>query len=310
MVRLTAKQKAGLKLFGKRYRRKRRQKRGKRKPFTKAQTAATKKIVSRALDRAIEDKFLLDSNFSQHQVNWNLTQKSCLINVTPAIARGDSRANRNGDKVMLKYLRSFIRILPPANSRVEQAAPNGAPSTVENWNVHHPPYRVILLKMNREMYGKLTQDELLQVLNSRYLPRGMCRQDVQQDPGKKGLVGITKLGEFYMKSRYKQLWSTALPVDSTGVIAAPGGSGTNTTTGTGVVHYQWTAVPQFSYRNYLSNKMRQKVVIDNQFDEPVKYQYFYFVQCQDMFLDATYDVTVELAPQAIDVRNLWVFEDA
>ena len=67
-------------------------------------TKTINNLIDKKLDKAIEDKFLMDSDYIENAGGWSEARHNGLLNVSPAIERGENSHNRIGDRVHLKYL--------------------------------------------------------------------------------------------------------------------------------------------------------------------------------------------------------------
>ena len=298
-------------MFGKKYRKKQRRKR-QAKPLRKNQVKAVKSMIDNALDDAIEDKFINDVNYHNHAGDWNSTKRSMVASITPVIERGDLKSNRNGDKVSLKFLRCFFRLRPPQFDRTISHIDGTDPSYTLNWVPVMPKYVIRVLKVNRELYGKLSNSEMLSILNVKYRPLGVTVQDVQQDLSGAGTVGIQKLAEFTIRPRWNVTTSCFAPINASVQSTGATDYSFNPT------YYPETrlkAVPQDSHHTLLiSKKLKQKIVIENSSttadNVPMKYSYLIHVQCDDRRIDTAYNNAMDSAPQKLETRICWVFEDA
>ena len=114
------------------------------------------------------------------------------------------------------------------------------------------------------------------------------------------------LQKFTLKPKYKTFIATSTPLSS-GVNAD--GTGFNLVP-TGEPFCNIVSVPQYTFRETVLSKVKQKIVIQDTDDLPMKYQYFLFVQCGNNYVDPLYDPGLDAAPQVLATRNCWVFEDA
>ena len=279
--------------------------RAKPKKMTKTMVRAVKKIVEKKLDTAIEDKYINDSAYHDHSGDWDTNSRSGLFNVTPTITKGDGKSERTGNSVSLKFLRMYWRLLPAKfHRKVETMDSN--PSYTKNPFPRIPSYVARFMKINRDLYSKLSTTELLAILNAKYRVPGQSVQDVLQNVGRKGMVGIQLLGQTILKPRYKTFVSGSTPLasqvtaDGTGFDLAPDHE----------PFVQVLSIPQYTFKEQILSKVKQKIVMQDTDNLPMKYQYFVFVQCGNNYIDATYDIGIDSAPQKLETRNCWVFEDA
>lgn len=266
------------------------------------------KIVDAKLDAAIEDKYLRDSVFNQHNTSYDSATNTLLFNISPAIAKGDGVNQRAGNKVKLKYLRSFVRMRP--GKFHAQHNVDGTPSYTANWIPHMPKYRCFLIKVNNELAVSLTSSEMRQALNAKFRSPGHFWQDYAQDVGKKAVSGIKLLHKFEMTPKWKQLPNTFTLLNQTGSVSLPTTimDGTITLTPDYAPSNNVISVPQYSYYELFTKEVAQKVEISNADNGVMRYQYWMFVQNTNGYQDTTYDSVV--APESFEIRNCWVYEDA
>lgn len=273
-----------------------------KKALSGRQATAVKKLVAGALDEAIEDKYRLDTLYGEHNTDFDAATKTILYNVSPRIPNGTEVNDRTGNKVKLKYFRSFIRLLPARFH--SQHVIDGTPIYAANWVPSVPDYKCYLLKVNNELMANLSSAEARAALVSKFRQAGTCWQDYAQDAGQKAVTSIKLLEKWTMTPKWRQIVSSFAPIDANGTLAASSFSLTPDYQANGVV----TAVPQYSYYELYCNKVSQKIEINDTDNSPMKYQYWIFIQCTNGYNETTYNPVVQ--PDSFESRHLWVFEDA
>lgn len=272
----------------------------KRKPLAKKQVQAVKALIHRSLDHQIEDKYRLDVDYHNHVADWDNSTKTLLIDVTPSITQGDGIGNRTGNKVRMKFLRSFIKMMP---SKREHQIPLLPPMAwAENPIRDIPHFRVFLLRMNRELIDNMSGAEIRVALNVKFRTAGHCWQDYAQSTGQRAQMGLKLLDKFVLKPRYRTI--VASKNSQTTLQTASGADYVNTYLDSETIVM---SVPQYTYKNFVCSAVAQKVEFDSG-DSPIRYKYFYFVQTTDGFNDDTYNPI--FVPDNFQLRNVWVYEDA
>lgn len=261
------------------------------------------KMILKKLDQQIEDKYKLDTVVNEHSTNFDAVSKSMVFNVSPHIENGTEVDQRLGNKVRLKYLRTFFQYLP-AKGGQHGVVDSSSPAYTENWVAQRPDITVYFLKINSEMIQNMTEGELRTACNAKFRSIGHCWQDFSQSSGKQAVSAIKLLEKFKMPSNYRQIVCPFLPLNSTGTI------GSNDFTLTPVYQASATVIqcPQYSYHNMLCSKVAQKIEIDDSSNNPIKYQYWYFVQLGNGYNNNDYNPISQ--PESLTTRNVWVYEDA
>lgn len=263
-----------------------------------------KQIVKQALDDNQEDKYLLDGSFTNHAENYDPGTSTILFNISPNIHQGTDVSQRVGNKVRLKYFKSFLRLLPAKYSLSATMASD--PTYITNFFRANPSYKCYIVRITNDIVNKLTSSELRDVLRAKYRRPGTCWQDFAQDPGQKGLSGIKLLHKFEMTPKWRVINSTGDPLAMSGGYDSLTGS--INMSPTQVKQTRMVSVPQYTYKEIYTNSVAQKVEISNNDNGVMRYQYWMFVQCNTNYQNTSYDSIDQ--PQSFDMRNIWVYEDA
>lgn len=266
--------------------------------------AKIKKVVDRKLDDAVEDKYVMDTVFQNQIAHYDLATRTFLIDATLALASGVNIDQRLGQKIKLKYLRTFFRLLPSKRETQIEHLPMQA--WTENPLRDIPMFHCYFVRVNKDLVTKLTSSELRAVLNSKFRTPGQCWQDVAQAAGKSGIVGIKLLAKFKMKPKYRTVTSS---VNSEITQAVPD-AGAPPTYGmvSNVSETIVMQIPQYTYKNLLCSKVAQKIELENASGLPLKYNYIYFIQTTNAYNDNVYNPVI--VPDSFMTRNVWVYEDA
>lgn len=282
---------------------KRRQKPTKKPRVNKATKKLLNKMILQKLDQSIEDKYLLDTSFTDAKSHFDSGTMSMVFNVSPHITNGDEVSQRTGNKVRLKYLRTFFRYLP-AKGGNHGVIDNSAPTYAENWMAQKPDVTVYLLRINSQMIQNMSASDLRVACNAKFRSAGHCWQDYAQSSGQEAAQGIKLLDKFIMKTNYRQVVCPFQPVNLSGTLTS------SSFTATPVYQAAATViqVPQYSYKNLICSKLAQKIEMNDAFNNPIRYQYWYFAQFGNGYNNQSYNPI--LAPEHFEFRNIWTFEDA
>lgn len=285
----------------------RRPKRKPKKALSKKEYKAVEKIVKRKLDEAIEDKYILQTSYTEQKTVFTPTTGSMLFNISPTILKGTDISNRTGNNVKFKYLRMMVRYLP-AKQGAFGVVDSSAPTYSENWHADMPDATVYFVRVTSKLAQSLSTSALEEACMVKFRMPGKMWQDYAQDSGQESVASIKLLDKFKMKTRYRSLTVPTTQIDSNGTIAITGLSFTNTPI------YQPSCtnvqVPQYSYYDMYCKApaFAQKVEIENTFNKPLRYQYWVFVQLSTGFQVSTWNKVEQ--PESFATRTCLVFEDA
>lgn len=287
--------------------RNKRRRNARRQPkVNKATKTLLNNMILKKMDQQIEDKYILDTGFHNHNDNFDAGTKSMVVNVSPAILNGDEVNQRTGNKVRLKYLRTFFRYLPGKGGQ-HGVIDSSSPTYSGNWFGDIPDATVYLLKINSQMIQTMSAADLRVACNAKFRSAGHCWQDYAQSTGQQANSAIKLLDKFTMQSKYRSVVCPFTPLNATGTFAA-GPPETQTIVPTYQASCTLVQVPQYSYYNLLCSKLAQKIEIEDVHNRPIKYQYWYFIQLGSGYNNNSYDPIIK--PEDFSTRNVWVFEDA
>lgn len=265
------------------------------KPLKKNEYNAVKKMIDRALDVRIEDKFLLDSSFNDiHNTSWDSTSQSYLMNYTPTIMEGTGPSARVGKKIHLKQFRLQLRFLPSGyqqSGTTEQS--NGFYNQGVNPYIVQPPLECFFCSIPRDLWENTSSSDLRQVLAVKFRADGTYRQDFINDVGQHGVKGIKLISKISLKPKYRT-----------------------------------QAVYRDEYTDLLGNTYPQSLVIENfpqycngvikakidrtallESNQPAKLIYFLYARQASKWLDTTFDHGIHQATN-LSSRTLWTYEDS
>lgn len=274
------------------------------------------KMILKKLDQQIEDKYILDTSFSDQSSTYDASTNTLLFNVTPNILQGDEVNQRTGNKVRLKYLRTFFRFLPSRyhyNRSVDVSNDQSITNT-RNWFAQKPRVMVYLVRINNQLAAQISDPDLRVALNAKFKSPGHCWQDYAQSSGQKALSGIKLMDKFQMAQVYRSMVTSWQPLHAD-VTQMGSGQDFDLTPDHGGTAVQ-VSVPQYTYKNFLCSKVAQKLEFNDEeatppattVQGPIKYQYWYFVQVGNGYNNSLYNPIDP--PQDFATRNVWTFEDA
>lgn len=169
------------------------------KQMSKSLKKSVTKLIDRKLDDAVEDKYILDTAYNSLVPYWDNGTKTVLINVTPGINFGDLVDERQGNKVILKSLKTFVKMIPNKVDNQHDAHGLGVSSYAQNMFRRLPRVRCFLIRINRELGQSITNTELRTALNAKFRTSGHWWNDYQESTGQRALSGVKLLKKFSMK---------------------------------------------------------------------------------------------------------------
>lgn len=249
------------------------------------------KMITRRLDLAIEDKFLLNTDYVSLTDDWEQGSRTILKDITYQLTRNTGGGDYIGRSIRQKYLKLLFRHLgPPGMTIVDLQM--GDPFTIIN-NLVYPkhPIRVSIVRGNRELIDNMTQQEIRDTLKLKFRQPGMISKDYYLDPALRAKSGFHTLYDKTFRPKYRD-FSTSSMSDVTD-------------------HHLLNVVncPQFVYKTItVSGKgFAGKTKLDN-LGKPIKWKYYFYAQFSNNRINQTYD-SIE-RPKQFDVRLCWVYEDA
>ena len=263
-----------------------------KKALTKRESSQVKKMIDKALDNRIEDKFRLDSSFNTVLGAWSNLDRGVVADVTPTISVGTGAHERIGDKIYLKGAKLQFRYLPCERNVVLDVDQISNSIVMSQSPVpQFPPMRVYLYSIVEKVHSQLSATELRAALDAKYTPPGLWRQDMAQDTAQDTVKAIRTLKKFTMPTKYNIL--------TTSVVGDPA-VGTPD-------RIQVIASPKMeTFSCYLP--IKKKLEISNVDNMPTM-QRFGIYYTDYSHWTAT-SVMVQDEPNMLDIRKCWIYEDA
>lgn len=268
---------------GKRQRRQRKKRPRKTAAVTKKKV---KKMIDVALDRRIEDKYLLESAYTALRAgdaDNDATNFCYLQEITPGFSAGTAVNARIGEKVFWKGFKLMMRMRPIQYE-------NGAAVSVSNSTNVVPitdSVKVWIISAPRDV--TIAPSDLL----VKFRRQGQWKQDVittRKDDFPE-LKYVRKITKKPIKLRRKFRTISGYPV-----------------TGAGVDRAFLFSVPQMVYRD-LFVPIKKKILLDNASGYPLKSKYYMFIQYGIGAWRTGYDTNTATMPE-IDFRTCHIYEDA
>lgn len=267
----------------------------KKKPaLTKKETKQVTKMINRALDIRVEDKYLLDSVFSDIAAPaWDANTESILSNYTPVIVEGADAGQRIGKKVTLKNLRIQIKYLPYSrhfSTPIE--GDNSETAYALNPFQQLPPVEVFFISVPRQLYADVSGAEIRQACAVKFREPGVYRQDFYDNTGQR----LVKSIKFIAKTRLSRKYRT---------LAVPRGAYTSV----GISYPQAATIvnaAQFD-NTVLKAKLGRKVLFET--NSPAREVFLLYAHFGSKWHDPGYNGPIT-RPQKFETRVLWTYEDA
>ena len=243
-------------------------------------------MINVALDRRIEDKFILEANFVDHLASYDVASKTLMYETNPHINQGTTGSSRIGDKVMMKLLRIQIRYRPGRTSLLIPTGPGWAPPSCPF--PQYPTVKVFLISIDADT-AALGQPTLRNAAAIKFREDGKYRQDVQQEVLQTVYKSMRLVAKATMKVNYRSA---------------------------SFIHPKYDAVSNSAVRivkeplvSYcvLKATLKEKLLY-NIGNVPARKRYFIYVQFSNKWHDPVYNPIA--APGQFDQRALWVYEDA
>lgn len=278
----------------------------KRKPLTKRQTGAVKKIYKDMTDARIEDKFKLDSTWNSMLGSYNSTKKALLFEVTISnLHNGTGDGEMIGRFINMKHLRTLFRYRPSKKAQLT-TVDSSAPIYTESITPRLPPLIIRLIKINNKFAGNLTNDELLDACEVKFLVPGRFAQERVNDSNMEASTAIKQIKICYLKSKYKLITAPVLPIQQN--IASSGSGYVSTPVYQPQVNV--LAIPQQVNKNILITKhLKGRTEINSVTSKPMKYKLYYYIQFTNAYNDNSYQ-QVNNDNMCLDIKNCYVYEDA
>lgn len=247
---------------------------------------AVANLIDKKLDARIEDKYLLDVNYTSLRTgdaDNDSTHFGYLRDITPSIPKGTDENNRVGDNVFMKFM-SIQTVLKGHNfaagvTLAETNALNLFPAGIP---VDCHLFRIIS--------GEIPT---VADMSATYRREGLWPQDVVQDDDEiKQKLKIQKIKSFRLKAQYRTIF----------------GNQEDTSTGTPVVDCVAYSVPQMTFHTE-NVSIKQKWLINDTTNFPMKYSYYLYVDYKPQAWRQHYDTQLLSMPD-LDIRFRWVYEDA
>lgn len=263
--------------------------RRKAKPMTKTMVKAVKKIVATQIDRAVEDKYLLDQYFTNHAANVDLMDNSLMVDLSPTIVEGAGPSQRIGKKVNFKNLRVQLRFLPRLYCKNISAGLSEGFTLISNQSCipQQPPIEVFLCEINKELWQNTTAEAMRGALAIKFRDPGIYRQDLYGSTAQKGVTGIKLLCKTKLKHKYKS--QATFMTDG-----SPSGD-----------KLMVTSLPMFDYA-VLATKYKKSVLYDA--NVPSKFKIILYARFDSKWRDSSLEVIPK--PQELSTRVLYNYEDA
>lgn len=267
--------------------------------------------IDRKLDKAVEDKFLRDSLFTEHKDQFNQSANCLILDISPTINQGIAQAQRLGDKVYIKYLNMFLRYRPDG---VTSSFENYTDDHTPDWTIcpypQSPDARVFVLRFTRDLYegwdagGQALMERLK--AHPKLRPAGAWPQDYDQSGGQEFIKGVKVLGNCVLKSKFRSSALIAPRLLTTGTFDEVTGA-----IGLATDEQRTLLINSASLLTYkrLHIPIKQKLIIRSSgSNNPINYVFMLYVQFSNRYNNSTYNPVTK--PDEFSIRNLWVYEDA
>ena len=285
------------KFTNKKSRKARRKATSRKKPLNKNEHKAVKKMIDIALDRRIEDKYKLDSEFSMNQApsTWDSSTESCLINITPTIIEGADVNQRIGKKVTLKNFRCQIRYRPYSSMHVNPTDD----VTTNDFTFSQNPYpqlpsgTAFFVSLPRETWNSTSSTDLRKAMAIKFKEPGVYTQDLLDSDGQKIVKAVKFHSKVSLRRRYRTDITFRQPyTDSVGSTIPQAAVIISSAQNTDAV---------------IKSKLMKKELFET--NEPARKVYLIYFQFGSKWYDQDYQVSLS-RPQMLQTRVLWTYEDA
>lgn len=265
--------------------------------LSKAQQKAISQLIDKKIDQSIEDKYKLDSSFTDNAAaGWDAVSNTILLSTTPELDVGTSQSQRIGLKVKMKQVRIQIRMLPKFYSTLTNTE-----NTTDNLSLSRnlfrnlPPVNVYLVAIPRDIHETTGGSDIRAALKIKFKPAGYYRQDFNTSVEQNLVKAIKLIAKCQLKQKYRNIsvYSPSFPL-------AGGGE-----SGEGV---QVLNVPQYD-NAVIKHNFNKTWLFENSSNKPAKMTYYLYAEFSNKWYNTSYDGTID-RPEHFETRTLFTYEDS